>query len=54
MDEYDLMIPEGYEEKFKKVWKKYDSWKNLHETEVNGLNDDGFPDEDEYKDKDDW
>lgn len=49
MDEYDIMIPEGYEEKFKKVWKNYDSWKNLHEVDVDDLDD-----KEKKDDEDDW
>ena len=45
MDEFDLMIPEGYEEKFTKVWREYDSWKNLEEVDL---------DDKEKEDKDDW
>ena len=34
MDEYNIMIPEGYESSFNKVWRDYDSWENVERNQV--------------------
>lgn len=52
MDEFNLMIPEGYETRFEKVWKDYDSWERMEEIDVSGLDDE--EDEDDYPDEDDY
>ena len=48
MEEYNLMFPERYQEKINKVWREYDSWKNLEEVDLDDL------DDKEKEDKDDW
>ena len=34
MDEFSIMIPQGYESSFDKVWKDYDSWENVERNQV--------------------
>ena len=34
MDEYNIIIPEGYESSFNKVWRDYDSWENVEGNQV--------------------
>ena len=34
MDEHSIMIPEGYESSFNKVWTDYDSWDNVERNQV--------------------
>lgn len=48
MDEFNLMIPERYQEKMNKVWRDYDSWKNLEEVDLDSL------DDKEKESDDDW
>ena len=53
MDEFSLMIPEGYEGRVEKMWKDYDSWDRMREVDVSGLDDDESEDDD-YPDEDDY
>jgi hypothetical protein len=48
MEEYNLMFPERYQEKINKVWREYDSWKNLEEVDLDDL------DDKEKESDDDW
>tara|TARA_R110000851_G_scaffold31468_1_gene85090 strand:+ start:520 stop:684 length:165 start_codon:yes stop_codon:yes gene_type:complete len=34
MDEFSIMIPEGYEGSFDKVFKEHDSWDNISRNQV--------------------
>ena len=34
MDEFSIMIPQGYESSFDQVWKDYDSWENVERNQV--------------------
>ena len=34
MDEFSIMIPQGYESSFDKVWKDYDSRENVERNQV--------------------
>jgi hypothetical protein len=49
MDEFSIMIPEGYESSFDKVWKDYDSWENVerNQLDVSELFDDYDEEEEE-------
>tara|TARA_R100000808_G_C2040773_1_gene80486 strand:- start:250 stop:414 length:165 start_codon:yes stop_codon:yes gene_type:complete len=52
MDEFNILIPEGYESSFDKVWKDHDSWDNVARNQVD-VTDlfDSYDNEDEYKDE---
>jgi hypothetical protein len=49
MDEFNIMIPEGYEGSFEKVWQDHDSWENVsrNQVDVSNLFDDGDDREEE-------
>jgi|TARA_R110000796_G_scaffold144637_1_gene261371 hypothetical protein len=49
MDEFNIMIPEGSESDFDRVWKDYDSWENIerNQVDVSDLFDSYEDDEDE-------
>jgi|TARA_R110000824_G_scaffold101596_1_gene241303 hypothetical protein len=34
VEEFNIMIPEGYEGNFDKVWKEHDSWDNVSRNQV--------------------
>ena len=54
MDEFNLMIPEGYEASVNRVFKDYDSWDNVARNQVD-VTDlfDSYDDEDEHQ-EDEW
>ncbi len=54
MDEFSILIPEGYESNFEKVWKDHDSWDNVARNQVDVADlFDSYDDEDQYR-SDDW
>tara|TARA_Y100001938_G_scaffold57457_1_gene80139 strand:- start:241 stop:405 length:165 start_codon:yes stop_codon:yes gene_type:complete len=52
MEDYNILIPEGYESNFEKVWRDHDSWDNVarNQVDVSELFD-SYENEDEYKDE---
>ena len=52
MDEFNILIPEGYESNFEKVFRDHDSWDNVARNQVD-VTDlfDSYDNEDEYKDE---
>ena len=52
MEDYNILIPEGYESNFEKVWRDHDSWDNVarNQVDVSELFD-SYDNEDEYKDE---
>ena len=49
MDEFNILIPQGYEGNFEKVWKDHDSWDNVsrNQVDVSDLFDNHDDDEEE-------
>jgi len=49
MEEFNVMIPKGYEGNFDKVFKEHDSWDNVsrNQVDVSDLSDDGDDKEEE-------
>ena len=52
MEDYNILIPEGYEGNFEKVWRDHDSWDNVarNQVDVSELFD-SYDNEDEFKDE---
>tara|TARA_A100001515_G_scaffold105846_1_gene86670 strand:- start:112 stop:276 length:165 start_codon:yes stop_codon:yes gene_type:complete len=52
MEDYNILIPEGYESNFEKVFRDHDSWDNVarNQVDVSELFD-SYDNEDEYKDE---
>ena len=51
MDEHSIMIPEGYESSFNKVWRDYDSWENVERNQVDVAD---LFDSYDYEEEEDW
>tara|TARA_R110002020_G_scaffold317761_1_gene533447 strand:+ start:557 stop:724 length:168 start_codon:yes stop_codon:yes gene_type:complete len=49
VDEFNIMIPEGYESSFDKVFKEHDSWDNVSRNQVDVSN--LFDDHDDEKEE---
>jgi len=49
IDEFNIMIPEGYEGSFDKVFKEHDSWDNVSRNQVDVSN--LFDDRDDEKEE---
>ena len=52
VEEFNIMIPQGYESNFEKVWKDHDSWDNVARNQVD-VSDlfDSYDDEEEEREE---